>query len=133
MSQNIGKIVQVIGPVVDVIFETEGGVLPNILDALILKKEDGQEIVLECQQHIGENTVRTVSMESTDGLYRGMNVTTTGAQIKMPIGEQVRGRLLNVIGDTIDGLSHLPKENGYQIHNAPPKYENLTRSEEHTS
>jgi F-type H+-transporting ATPase subunit beta len=130
MSQNIGKIVQVIGPVVDVIFEAEGGVLPNILDALILKKEDGQEIVLECQQHIGENTVRTVSMESTDGLYRGMSVTTTGAQIKMPIGEQVRGRLLNVIGDTIDGLKTLPKDNGYEIHNPPPKYENLTTETE---
>jgi len=130
MSQNIGKIVQVIGPVVDVIFEAEGGVLPNILDALILKKEDGQEIVLECQQHVGENTVRTVAMESTDGLSRGMSVTTTGAQIKMPIGEQVRGRLLNVIGDTIDGLKTLPKENGYQIHNAPPKYENLTTETE---
>ena len=130
MSQNIGKIVQVIGPVVDVIFEAEGGVLPNILDALIIKREDGQEIVLECQQHVGENTVRTVAMESTDGLYRGMNVTTTGAQIKMPIGEQVRGRLLNVIGDTIDGLKTLPKENGYQIHNAPPKYENLTTETE---
>ena len=77
-----------------------------------------------------ENTARSVAMESTDGLYRGMNVTTTGAQIKMPIGEQVRGRLLNVIGDTIDGLKTLPKENGYQIHNAPPKYENLTTETE---
>jgi len=130
MSQNIGKIVQVIGPVVDVSFEAEGGKLPSILDALILKKEDGQEIVLECQQHVGENTVRTIAMESTDGLSRGMNVTTTGAQIKMPIGESVRGRLLNVIGDTIDGLATLPKENGYQIHNAPPKYENLTTETE---
>jgi len=130
MSQNIGKIVQVIGPVVDVSFEMEGGILPNILDALIIKKEDGQEIVLECQQHVGENTVRTVSMESTDGLSRGMNVTTTGAQIKMPIGEQVRGRLLNVIGDTIDGLKTLPKENGYQIHNPPPRYEDLTTETE---
>ena len=130
MSQNIGKIVQVIGPVVDVSFEAEGGKLPSILDALILKKEDGQEIVLECQQHVGENTVRTIAMESTDGLSRGMNVSTTGAQIKMPIGESVRGRLLNVIGDTIDGLATLPKENGYQIHNAPPKYENLTTETE---
>ena len=126
MSQNLGKIVQVIGPVVDVSFEMEGSKLPNILDALIIKREDGQEIVLECQQHIGENTVRTVAMESTDGLSRGMDVIPTGAQIKMPIGDEVRGRLLNVIGDTIDGLKTLPKENGYQIHNAPPKYENLT-------
>lgn len=130
MSQNLGKIVQVIGPVVDVSFEMEGSKLPNILDALIIKREDGQEIVLECQQHIGENTVRTVAMESTDGLSRGMDVIPTGAQIKMPIGDEVRGRLLNVIGDTIDGLKTLPKDNGYQIHNAPPKYENLTTETE---
>lgn len=130
MSQNIGKIVQVIGPVADVSFEQEGSTLPNILDALEVTRPDGQTIILECQQHIGENTVRAIAMESTDGLSRGMNVIATGAQIKMPVGDQVKGRLLNVVGDTIDGIGALPKENGYQIHNAPPKYEDLSTETE---
>jgi len=130
MSQNIGKVIQVIGPVVDVSFEQEGSHLPNILDALEVKMPNGQEVILECQQHIGENSVRTVSMESTDGMYRGMDVVATGAQIKMPVGEPARGRLMNVIGDTIDGLDSLPKENGYQIHKTPPKYEDLSTESE---
>lgn len=130
MSQNIGKIVQVIGPVVDVSFELEGSKLPNILDALEVSREDGQTIVLECQQHIGENTVRTVSMESTDGLSRGMKVRATGAQITMPVGDQVRGRLLNVIGEPIDGIGALSKAGGYPIHNAPPAYEKLSTETE---
>lgn len=130
MSQNIGKIVQVIGPVVDVSFELEGSKLPNILDALEVSREDGQTIVLECQQHIGENTVRTVSMESTDGLSRGMKVRSTGAQITMPVGDQVRGRLLNVIGEPIDGIGAVSKAGGYPIHNSPPAYEKLSTETE---
>lgn len=130
MSQNIGKIIQVVGPVVDVSFEAEGSVVPKILEALEVIKQDGQKVILECQQHIGENSVRTISMESTDGLARGMDVVASGAQIKMPVGDQVRGRLLNVIGDTIDGIGSLPKENGYQIHNNPPKYEDLSTQTE---
>jgi F-type H+/Na+-transporting ATPase subunit beta len=130
MSQNIGKIIQVIGPVADISFEQEGSKLPKILDALEVIKEDGQKIIFECQQHIGENSVRAIAMESTDGLSRGMKVIATGAQIKMPVGDQVKGRLLNVIGDTIDGIGQLPKDNGYQIHNAPPKYEDLSTESE---
>lgn len=130
MSQNIGKIVQVIGPVVDVSFEQTGGKLPNILDALEVTKTDGQKIILECQQHIGENSIRTVSMESTDGLARGMDALDTGAQIKVPVGDKVRGRLLNVVGDAIDGIKQLPKEDGNQIHTPPPKYEDLSTETE---
>jgi F-type H+/Na+-transporting ATPase subunit beta len=130
MSKNVGKIVQIIGPVVDVSFEQEGSVLPKILDALEIKKENGQVVVLECQQHIGEKTVRTVAMDSTDGMSRGMEVFQTGAQITMPVGDQVRGRLFNVTGDAIDGIGAVSKEGGYQIHNMPPAYEKLSTSSE---
>ena len=94
MSQNIGKIIQIIGPVVDVSFEAEGCVLPNILDALEIENEKGETLIVECQQHIGENTVRTISMDSTDGLRRGMKVTATGSPFRMPIGEQIFGGIL---------------------------------------
>ena len=120
MSENTGKIVQVIGPVVDVSFEQEGSELPNILDALEIKRTDGSTLVVECQQHIGENTVRAISMDSTDGLSRGMDVTSTGKPIIRPIGEQIKGRLLNVVGEPIDGMHKLNKDGGYPIHNPPP-------------
>ena len=111
MAKNIGKIVQIIGPVVDVSFEQEGN-LPNILDALEIKRADGSTLVCEVEQHIGEKTVRAIAMDSTDGLSRGVEVVATGAPIKMPVGEQINGRLMNVTGDTIDGIGALPKENG---------------------
>ncbi len=130
MSKNIGKIVQVIGPVVDVSFEQEGSELPNILDALEIVKADGQVVVLECQQHIGENTIRTVAMDSTDGMSRGMEVVAKGSQITMPIGNDVRGRLFNVTGDAIDGIGEVSKEGGYQIHSAPPAFEELSTETE---
>ncbi|HRS19751.1 MAG TPA: F0F1 ATP synthase subunit beta, partial [Bacteroidales bacterium] len=130
MSKNVGNIVQIIGPVVDVSFEQEGSTLPKILDALEITKENGQVVVLECQQHIGEHTVRTVAMDSTDGMSRGMKVVATGAQITMPVGDAVRGRLFNVTGDAIDGIGEVSKANGYQIHNAPPAYEKLSTSSE---
>ena len=130
MSKNVGIISQVIGPVVDVTFEKEGSELPNILDALEIKMPDGQMLIIECQQHIGEKTVRAIAMDSTDGLSRGTEVTTTGAPIMMPTGEQIRGRLLNVIGEPIDGIGKLDKENGYPIHNKPPKFEDLSTEEE---
>ncbi|KKS75628.1 MAG: ATP synthase subunit beta [Candidatus Gottesmanbacteria bacterium GW2011_GWC2_42_8] len=130
MSKNIGKIIQIIGPVVDVSFETQGSELPNILDALEIKADDGRTIIIECQQHIGENCVRTIAMDSTDGLRRGMPVVATGAQIKMPIGEQINGRLLNVTGQAIDGLGEVSKEGGYQIHGKPPKFDQLSTESE---
>ena len=102
---NIGKITQVIGPVVDVAFDGEGSKLPNILDSLIVTKGDGTKVVLECQQHLGEDRVRTISMEGTEGLVRGMKVTDTGSPIQMTIGEDIKGRLFNVVGDAIEAAT----------------------------
>ena len=130
MSANIGKITQVIGPVIDVSFEAGSAQLPNILDALEVTKNTGQKVVLECQQHIGEDTVRTIAMDSSDGLKRGMEVVATGSPIKMPIGDQVRGRLFNVVGESIDGIDQLSNEGGYPIHREAPKFEDLSTSTE---
>ncbi len=130
MSKNIGEICQVIGPVVDVTFDKEGSELPNIMDALEIKHENGEILVVECQQHIGENTIRAIAMDSTDGLQRGMKVVATGNPIKMPIGEQIRGRLMNVIGEPIDGIGPLDRQKGYPIHRKPPKYEELSVEKE---
>jgi len=126
---NIGKIAQVIGPVVDVRFENADK-LPNILDALVITKENGQKVILEAQQHIGEDTVRAISMDSTEGLQRGLAVEATGAPIKMPTGDAVRGRLFNVVGDAIDGIGNLDKENGASIHREAPKFEDLSTATE---
>ncbi|HPW25818.1 MAG TPA: F0F1 ATP synthase subunit beta, partial [Tenuifilaceae bacterium] len=130
MAELAGEIVQIIGPVVDVSFENSNGKLPSINEALELRRTDHSVLVLECQQHIGENTIRAVAMDSTDGLSRGMKVKATGKSITMPVGEQVRGRLLNVIGDSIDGLSTLNREADYQIHSAPPKFDELRPEKE---
>jgi F-type H+/Na+-transporting ATPase subunit beta len=130
MSQNIGKIVQIIGPVIDVSFEQEGSQVPNILDALIIKKSDGTQIIVECQQHIGENTVRTIAMDATDGLSRGMEAIATGNPIIMPTGEKIKGRLLNVVGEPIDGMETLSKDGGYPIHRAAPDFEDLSTESE---
>lgn len=125
MSQVIGEIIQVIGPVVDVSFESSGSKLPNIYDALEIKRDSGEILIVECQQHIGEHAIRTIAMDSTDGLYRGMKVVSTGLPIIMPIGEQINGRLMNVIGDAIDGIKPLSKEGGYPIHRHPPEFVDL--------
>ena len=127
---NIGKITQVIGPVVDVSFDAEGSKLPNILDALEVTKENGQKIVLECQQHLGEDRVRTIAMDSSEGLTRGMDVTDTGNAIAMPIGDDIKGRLFNVIGQAIDGIPQPKGENKLPIHRAAPKFEDLSTSSE---
>lgn len=116
MSKGIGKVAQIIGPVVDVVFNTQNAELPKIYDSLEITKNDGSKLVLEVQSHIGEDTVRTISMDSTDGLSRGQEVVASGAPIQMPIGKDIYGRLFNVIGDAIDGLGDLPKEgeNGFR-------------------
>ena len=124
-----GKISQIIGPVVDVSFDQKT-TLPNIYDALEVTHANGHKIVLECQQDIGESTVRTIAMDSTDGLYRGMKVVSTGRPITMPVGEEVKGRLFNVIGAPIDGLGDVSNTGGYAIHRDPPKFENLTTQQE---
>ncbi|MCF0207439.1 MAG: F0F1 ATP synthase subunit beta [Bacteroidales bacterium] len=126
MSQLEGEIVQVIGPVVDISFEKSGSELPKIYDALEIQRPNGRPLIVECQQHIGEHTVRAIAMDSTDGLCRGMKVVDTKSPIKMPVGEQVKGRLMNVTGDTIDGMELLPKTDGYPIHRQPPKFEDLS-------
>ncbi len=130
MSTTSGKITQVIGPVVDVSFESATGRLPAILDALEVTKPNGEKVILEIQAHIGEDIVRTISMDSTEGLQRGAEVTVTGGPIKMPIGEDIKGRLFNVVGDAIDGIGNLPKENGSSIHREPPKFEDLSTATE---
>ena len=125
-----GKISQIIGPVIDVVFENEAE-LPKIYDSMTVKRPDGQEVVLEVQQHTGENTVRSIAMDSTDGLQRGQDVTLMGSPIKMPKGK-VFGRLFNVIGDPIDGMEPMPKDgdNGSPIHKPAPKFDDLSTSTE---
>ncbi len=127
---NKGIITQIIGPVVDVSFEEEGSFLPNIYDALEIKRPDGSTLVLEVEQEIGEKTVRTIAMDSTDGLRRGLEVIATGAPIRMPIGEQLKGRLMNVTGEAIDGIGPLDKSKGYPIHREPPKFTDLSTEKE---
>jgi len=131
MSQsNVGKIKQVIGAVVDVSFEGEGVKLPEIMNSLEVTRENGEILVLETQQHLGEDAVRTISMDSTDGLVRGMKVVDTGKAIAMPIGNHIKGRLFNVVGEAIDGLGHVSKEKSAPIHRKPPLYEDLATDTE---
>jgi len=132
MSELIGHISQVIGPVVDVYFSMEESeaTLPSIHEALEIKRSDGKTLIVEVQQHIGENTVRTVAMDSTDGLQRGLRARCTGQPITMPVGPQIKGRLMNVVGESIDGLSSLDREDAYPIHRDPPKFEDLTTVQE---
>ena len=128
---NQGKIKQVIGPVVDVSFDGEGVELPQLFNALEVTKAGGQKLVLECQQHLGEDSVRTIAMDSTDGLTRGMEVTDMGAAIRMPTGEAIKGRLFNVVGETIDGINiAVDNKDGYPIHRKPPAYEDLSTEAE---
>ncbi len=124
---NTGKIKQIIGPVVDVHFDDK---LPEIYNALEITRENGQKVVLEVQQHLGEDSVRCVAMDSTDGMVRGMAVVDKGAPIKMPVGDQVKGRLFNVVGEAIDGLGDIATDNGYPIHRQPPKFEDLATDTE---
>ena len=128
---NIGRIKQIIGAVVDVSFAGEGSKLPEILNALSVKRPNGDELILEVQRHLGEDSVRTISMDATDGLTRGMEVLDLENQISMPTGEQIRGRLFNVIGEAIDGIGHVEKgKTAYSIHRKPPTYEQLSTETE---
>ncbi|MDA0193555.1 MAG: F0F1 ATP synthase subunit beta [Bacteroidetes bacterium] len=127
---NQGKISQIIGNVVDVAFDSEGSKLPNILDALKVTKPNGNVVILECQQHLGEDRVRTIAMDGTEGLSRGTMVEDTGSPITMPIGEKIKGRLFNVVGDAIDGMEAPESDGGMPIHRSAPKYEELSTSSE---
>ncbi|MCM1449694.1 MAG: F0F1 ATP synthase subunit beta [Clostridiales bacterium] len=126
MSQNKGKIAQVIGPVVDVAFDGDNVILPPIFTALKIDRPDGTQVILEVEQHIGEDTVRCVAMDSTDGLQRGIEVDNLERPISVPTGSQVKGRLLNVIGDSIDHLAPLDREHLSSIHQPAPEFEDLT-------
>ncbi|KUG09480.1 F0F1 ATP synthase subunit beta [Solirubrum puertoriconensis] len=127
---NTGKITQVIGPVVDVSFAGEGSKLPNILDALEVVKDNGTRVILECQQHLGEDRVRTIAMDSTDGLTRGAEVRDLGSPIQMPTGDAVLGRLFNVVGEAIDGLPQPAATGSLPIHRSAPRFEDLSTSTE---
>ena len=123
-----GEVVQVVGPVVDVSFPT--GAVPEILYALHIEREYGDDLVLEVQQHLGENRVRTIAMDSTDGLVRGAPVVNTGSPISMPVGESIRGRLFNVVGKAIDGLPQPETSESRPIHQEAPAFDELATSVE---
>ena len=134
MSQINGHISQIIGPVIDVFFDTQGQeaekVLPKIYETLKVKRADEDDLILEVEQHIGEDTVRCIAMDSTDGLRRGMEVIPTGSDIRMPAGEQIKGRMMNVIGKPIDGMKPLDSENAYPIHRPAPEFKDLSTHKE---
>ena len=132
MAKVIGHISQIIGPVVDVHFEHGEDVnsanLPSIHDALLIQRPNGKRLIVEVQQHIGEDTVRTIAMDSTDGLQRGMKVTATGRPITMPVGPQIRGRVMNVVGEAIDGM---PELDGADSLPHPPRSAQVRRPDHH--
>jgi len=128
---NIGQVKQVIGPVVDVSFTGENSNLPDILNALEIKRDNGETLTLEVQRHLGQDSIRAISMDSTEGLTRGMEVVDKGQAISMPTGDAIRGRLFNVVGDAIDGIGNVDKsQNAYSIHSKPPRFEDLSTETE---
>ena len=134
MSQINGRISQIIGPVIDVYFDTKGEdpekVLPKIYDALKVRRPNGTDLIIEVQQHIGEDTVRCVAMDNTDGLQRDLEVIPTGGPIRMPAGDQIKGRMMNVIGQPIDGMEPLDMKDAYPIHREAPKFDELSTHKE---
>lgn len=130
MAQITGKVIQVIGPVVDVEFDVQTSELPSIYEALDIYAENDNKVVIECQQHIGEHTIRCIAMDSTDGLMRGMKVVSRGNAISMPLGVESKGRLLNVVGRAIDGLGEVKTEHFAPIHKDAPSYEDLSTETE---
>lgn len=128
---NVGRVKQVIGPVVDVSFSGEGVILPEIFNALEVSRPNGTKLVLEVQRHLGEDSIRAISMDSTDGLTRGAKVTDTGKPISMPIGVKIKGRLFNVVGEAIDGINEVVKTaDARPIHAKPPRYQDLSTEKE---
>jgi F-type H+-transporting ATPase subunit beta len=125
---NKGTVAQVIGPVVDVDFDQ--GEIPPVLNALFIEREDNSKLYLEVAQHLGENRVRTIAMDSTDGLVRQMEVVDTGSPISMPVGEDIRGRVFNVVGEPIDGIEPPKGDRSYPIHRPAPDFEDLATSTE---
>ena len=130
MSANIGTVTQVIGPVIDVSFEGGKENVPPIYNALKVTRDDGEVLILEVEQHIGEDTVRCVAMESTDGIRRGVKAEDLGRPIAVPTGDQVKGRLLNVTGHAIDHLPALNRDKLRGIHQPAPAFDELAISTE---
>ncbi len=130
MSANYGTVTQVIGPVIDVSFEGGKENIPPIYTALKVERDNGEELILEVEQHIGEDIVRCVAMESTDGVRRGVKVMNLERPIAVPTGNQVKGRLLNVIGEPIDMLGDLNRDNLRPIHQPAPEFDDLAISQE---
>jgi len=128
MALNVGKIIQIIGPVVDVRFES--GKLPKIYNALKIDIKDGSTVVVEVMQHLGNDTVRCVAMSSTDGLVRGLEAIDTGAPIEVPVGKEVLGRVFNVLGETVDEAGEVKTGMKYPIHRPAPSLESLKPSTE---
>lgn len=120
-----GIVVQVIGAVIDVEFSRES--LPKIYDAL---QVEGEGLVLEVQQQLGDGIVRTIAMGQTEGLKRGAKVSNTGAAVSVPVGEETLGRILNVLGEPIDGKGSVGEKEKMPIHRAPPSYEEQAESSE---
>ncbi len=126
--EQAGKIVEIVGPVVDAQFKANE--VPDILDALIVKRDDKEDLVLEVQQHLGEQRVRAIAMDSTDGLRRGQEILATGQPIAVPIGEEIRGRLFNVVGEAIDGLPAPDVDEYRAIHQKAPEFDDLAAEQE---
>ncbi len=128
IMQNIGKIVQVIGPVVDIRFTPDH--LPSIKNAITITQQDGSQMTAEVAQHVGDDIVRCIAMSSTDGLERGMDCIDTEAPIEVPVGDEVLGRMFNVLGEPIDGLGPINAEKKMPIHREAPTFaEQRTGSE----
>ena len=124
-----GKVIQVMGPVVDVRFNE--GELPEIYNALKIDN-NGKTITVEVAQHIGDNTARCIAMASTDGLMRGIDAIDTGAPISVPVGKETLGRIFNVLGDAVDNLPNVETKEHWDIHRSAPKYEDLAVMAGHT-
>ncbi|MBD3410071.1 MAG: F0F1 ATP synthase subunit beta, partial [Ignavibacteriales bacterium] len=132
MAEPKGKIVQVIGPVVDIQFDDDH--LPEILNSIRIPRttDEGEEkdLIVETQQHLGEDRVRAVAMDSTDGLTRGMDAFDTGQPITAPVGPETLGRLVNVIGEPIDNKGEVKTEKRYPIHRPAPEFKDQSTSKE---
>jgi len=127
-AQMKGKIVEIVGPVVDAEFKADE--VPDILDALVVEHDDKEDLILEVQQHLGEHRVRAIAMDSTDGLQRGQEILATGQPIAVPIGEEIRGRLFNVVGQAIDGLPAPDVDEYRPIHQKAPDFDDLAAEQE---
>ena len=128
MSNKAGKISQIMGAVVDVSFEDNH--LPEIMNALNVDRGDEDLLVLEVAQHLGEGLVRTIAMDTTDGLTRGVEVLDTGSPISVPVGQETLGRLFDVLGNTIDGKETLETKKRNPIHRSAPRHEDLATTTE---